>query len=169
MKELFNFKPVLRIAAMVFLTQSALANNDSGEISETEYYRVVGDKVDAETFVGYNVYHNVCVGCHGVGGDGSELAPNLTESLEYLNPTQFKIKVLHKFAVKFSKDEWIDMQQAMFEEIRKQENRDHGDLANMPSWQNNPMVSQNIQNIYRYLKARADGVLGPEKPALLNN
>ncbi|MFT5350535.1 MAG: hypothetical protein ACI909_003586 [Planctomycetota bacterium] len=56
----------------------------------------------------------------------------------------------------------------MFEEILKQEHRDQGELANMPRWEYNPLVSKYVQNIYRYLKARSDGVIGPDKPELLD-
>jgi hypothetical protein len=169
MKNPVYFRSILETVILIFISHSALADNDSERKSETEYYRVIGGDVDSKTFIGYNAFHHVCVGCHGVGGEGSELAPDLSESIEYLSPAQFKIKVLHKFAVKFSPDERIEMEQAMFEEIRKQQHRDRGELANMPRWQNNPMVSQNIQNIYRYLKARADGVIGPDKPGLLKD
>ena len=170
MKNRSCFGIILATIALIFISHSVLAENETGQIkSETEYYRVVNDKVDADTFVGYNAYHHVCVACHGVGGQGSDQAPDLTASLEYLSPTQFKIKVLHKFAVKFSVDEREEMKQAMFTEIRKQQHRDQGKLANMPRWENNPMVNQNIQNIYRYLKARSDGVIGEDKPGLLKD
>ena len=170
MKNKSYFGIILETIALLFISHSVLAENEAGQItSETEYYRVVNDKVDADTLVGYNAYHYVCVACHGVGGRGSDQAPDLTASLEYLSPTQFKIKVLHKFAVKFSVDDRENMEQAMFTEIRKQQHRDEGELANMPGWENNPMVNQNIQNIYRYLKARSDGVIGEDKPGLLKD
>jgi len=168
MKKTVYFGIIFEAFILFFISQSVLAENLKEQIkSETEYYRVINGKVDADTFIGYNVYHYACVACHGVGGQGSDQAPDLTASIEYLNPTQFRIKVLHKFAVKFSVDDRENMEQAMFAEIRKQLHRDQGELANMPSWENNPMVNQNIQNIYRYLKARSDGVLGEDKPGLL--
>jgi Cytochrome C oxidase, cbb3-type, subunit III len=170
MKNRSCFGIIIETIALLFISHSALAENETGQMkSETEYYRVVNDKVDADTFVGYNAYHHACVACHGVGGQGSDQAPDLTASLEYLSLTQFKIKVLHKFAVKFSIDEREEMEQAIFTEIRKQQHRDQGKLANMPRWENNPMVNQNIQNIYRYLKARSDGVIGEDKPGLLKD
>ena len=170
MKNTGFFQIILQAFVSIFFAQSVLAENEAGQIqAETEYYRVVNDKVDGETLVGYNAYHNVCVACHGVGGQGSDQAPDLRSSLEYLSPAQFKIKVLHKFAIKFSVDDRENMEQAMFTEIRKQQHRDQGELANMPRWENNPMVNQNIQNIYRYLKARSDGVIGEDKPGLLKD
>jgi hypothetical protein len=170
MKNTDYFRIILGAFVLIFNSQSVLAENEKGQIkSKTEYYRVVNGKVDADTFIGYNAYHHACVACHGVGGEGSDQAPDLTASLEYLNPTQFKIKVLHKFAMKFSVDDRKNMEQAMFTEIRKQQYRDQGELANMPRWENNPIINQNIQNIYRYLKARSDGVIDEDKPGLLKD
>ncbi len=87
--------------------------------------------------------------------------------MERLNPKEFEIKVLHKFAVEFSTDDWKNLEDEMLEEVLKQQQRDQGELANMPRWENNPVVKDNVQKIYRYLKARSDGALGPDKPGLL--
>lgn len=169
MKYIVNLKLILETTVLLLFSQSALADNNTSQIIETEYYRVQDGNIDADTFVGYSVFHNACVGCHGVGGAGSDVAPDLVKSLEYLGADQFRMKVLHKFAIKFSRDEWADLEQSMFEEILKQEHRDQGELANMPRWEYNPMVTKHVQNIYRYLKARADGVIDAGKPGLLKD
>ncbi|NKB37962.1 MAG: hypothetical protein GKR93_12495 [Gammaproteobacteria bacterium] len=156
----------LQAIAFICISQSALAS-DSDKRVDTEFYSARGDNVDADTFRGYVTYHQTCVRCHDVGGVGSEDIPDLTVSVDRLSPANFRIKVLHKFAVKFSSDDWTHLEQSMFEEIRKQEKRDNNELTNMPSWENNPIVAANVQNIYRYLKARADGAIGTEKPGLL--
>ena len=71
--------------------------------------------------------------------------------------------------MRFTADDWRTMEQALFEEIIRQEKRDQGELANMPRWEYNPMVKEHIKNLYRYLKARADGAIGPDKPGLLKD
>ena len=152
---------------MLLASQATYANGESA--LESEYYTVENGKVDPATFIGWSVYHQVCVGCHGVGAVGSELAPNLTESIQRLSPAEFRIKVLHQYAINFTTDDWRDMEQAMFEEIRKQEHRDKGELEDMPRWENNPIVKENVENVYRYLKARSDGAIGPDKPEILKN
>lgn len=134
---------------------------------ESGYYKVEDGKVDPATFIGWSNYHNACVGCHGVGGVGTEVAPDLTESVNRLSPAEFRIKVLHQYAIRFTQDDWRDMEEAMFEEILKQEQRDAGELENMPRWENNPVVKENVHNIYRYLKARADGAIGPDRPEVM--
>ena len=162
-------KPILEIAILLIITQTVFADNESSQKYETEYYRAENGKIDPDTFLGYNVYHHVCVACHGVGGVGTDLTPDLTESLDYLSPVQFEIKVLHKFAIIFSTDDWLNMEQAMFEEIVKRKQQEQSEMVDMPRWEYNPMVSRNVQNIYRYLKARSDGVIGTDKPGLLKD
>ena len=75
--------------------------------------------------------------------------------------------MLHRKILRFTGDDWRLMEQALMEEIVKQEKRDEGELATMPRWEYNPVVKEHVQNIYRYLKARADGVIGPGKPGIL--
>lgn len=158
----------IQAIALVFASQSIQASDTSKRI-DTEYYSVKGNEVDADTFLGYTTYHQTCVRCHGVGGTGSPGMPDLTQAIDRMSPARFKIKVLHRVAIRFSPDDWHNLEQAMFEEIRKQEQRNNKEMATMPRWENNPMVGRNVMNIYRYLKARADGVLGPEKPEILSD
>ena len=156
-----SIKPTLLFCLLVLLNQTSSANGSS------EYYQAKDGKVDAATFTGWNSYNYVCVTCHGIGAVGTKIAPDLTEIADRLSFEQFKLKVLHQKAIKFTGDDWRSMEQSMLEEIAKQEKRDQGELANMPRWEYNPSVTNNVKNIYRYLKARADGVIGPDKPGLL--
>jgi cytochrome c5 len=160
-------KLLFQIALLTLLNQFAFANDKTSEVIETEHYRTVNGKVDPKTFIGWNVYHQVCVRCHGVGAVGDETAPDLTESIERLSPGQFKLKVLHTKIVKFTGDDWRAMEEAMLVEIEKHERRSRGELETMPRWKYNPAVTANVNNIYRYLKARADGVIGEGKPGIL--
>lgn len=160
-----GFIPVFFLFTLA--SQWSIANEHKSSELNTEHYQVMDNKVDPATFIGWSVFHNSCVSCHGVGAVGSADAPDLLEAADRFSPEQFKLKVLHKKIVKFTGDDWRNMEQAMFEEIAKQQNREQGDLANMPRWEHNPAVKDNVNNIYRYLKARADGAIGPEKPGVL--
>ncbi len=164
----FRFlKPVLYMLMLVSISQVALADSDTSNYICTDNYRIKDGKVDPATFLGYNIFHSVCVGCHDVGGGGTDVAPDLTKSIKQLSPNEFQLKVLHRYAVKFSQDDWMLLEEEMLKEIIKQKRRDQGKLESMPRWESNPFVKDNVQNIYRYLKARSDGVLGPDKPGLL--
>lgn len=123
----------------------------------------------SETFVGWHVFHHACVECHGVGAVGSDLAPDLTKSIDKLSPARFRIKVLHRISMFYSEGDRTAMQDAMMEEVMKQEKRDRGELENMPRWHYNPTIRQHIGNIYSYLKARSAGVIGPDKPGIIQN
>lgn len=152
---------IIRSLLLITLSQLACANENS------EYYQAKDGNVDSATFIGWSTYHSVCVSCHGVGAVGTETAPDLTEITNRLSPEQFRMKVMHRTIVRFTTDDWLNMEESMFQEIVKQEKRDLGELETMPRWKHNPNVSKNVSNIYRYLKARADNAIGPDKPGLL--
>ena len=131
------------------------------------FYMAEDGKVDPATFVGWSAYNHACVGCHGVGAVGTEAGADLTEVADKMSPEQFRLRVLHKNVLRFTSDDWRAMEQSMMEEIIKQEKRDSGELADMPRWEYNQFVQVHVNNIYRYLKARADGAIGPDKPGIL--
>ena len=160
-------KSVLVFALLAIINQPSLANNDTSGVVKTEYFQSIDGKVDPETFVGWSVFHNACVGCHGVGAVGSELAPDLTQSIDKLSLGGFRAKVLHRISMSYSEYDRTAMQNAMMEEVMKQEKRDQGDLENMPKWHYNPTIRQHVSNIYSYLKARSAGVIGPDKPGII--
>ncbi len=154
-------KIITHLFLLILLNQVAAANDNS------EFYQAKDGNVDAATFIGWTTFHSVCVECHGIGAVGSDIAPDLTESADRLSPVQFRLKVLHTKTIKFTADDWINMEESMFKEIAKQESRDKGELENMPRWKYNPVVKRNISNIYRYLKARADNAIGEDRPGIL--
>ncbi len=155
LKKLFNTLILLLVAQTVYAD------------SHSEFYQAKDGKVDAATFVGWNAYNQACVSCHGVGAVGTAVGADLTEVANKLSPEQFRLRVLHRKVMRYTADDWRTMEQAMFEEIIRQEKRDSGELARMPRWEYNPIVTDHVDNIYRYLKARADGAIGPDKPGIL--
>ena len=160
-------KLMLALALLIMIYQPSIANDNTSNVVKTEYFQSVDGKVDSETFLGWNVFHNACVECHGIGAVGSELAPDLTQSIDKLSPAQFSNKVLHRISMSYSEDDRTAMQNAMMDEVLKQEKRDKGELKSMPQWHYSPIVKQHISNIYRYLKARSAGVIGPDKPGIM--
>jgi len=147
--------------------------NDATGTKDEGYYRVEDGKVDQDTFLGWNIFHNTCVTCHGVGGSGTDIAPDLTESIKKYTPEKFRIRVLNRYLVTLSADEVRAenlgaVRDAFLAEVAKKELQDPGAM-NMPQWESNPVVKARIMNIYGYLKARSDGVLGPEHPEVLKD
>jgi len=48
--------------------------------------------------------------------------------MERLSPEQFRLKVMHRTIVKFTTDDWLNMEESMYKEIAKQELHDEGTL-----------------------------------------
>lgn len=98
-------------------------------------YQVVDGRIDADTVEGWKIYRGIgtCATCHGPVGQGG-VGPALVDSL--------------KEAI--TKELFVDVVA----------NGRAGTM--MKPFGGNPNVMNNIDRIYAYLKARADGVLGPE-------
>src|SRR5262245_26116346 len=111
--------------------------------AEEKPYHIADDgTVDWPTFNGYRRYNSVCNTCHGPDGAGSSFGPALAESLKRLSYEQFtEIVVNGKTEVNTA--------------VQKK----------MPSFGTDPNVMCYLDDIYTYLKARADGVVGRGRPA----
>lgn len=98
-------------------------------------YKISKDgTIDWATYEGYKRYHSECHTCHGPNGLGSTFAPALADSLKTMTYDQFKQTV--------------------------SSGRTFADRV-MPAFATNPNVMCYVDDIYTYLKARADGVLPP--------
>lgn len=97
------------------------------------------DEWDWLTFNGNRRYHAECHVCHGPLGLGSSFAPALATSLKTLTYEKFRDVVVNGRSVK----------------------QPDGSVNSMPSFGNNKNVMCFLDDFYLYLKARADGVLGP--------
>lgn len=101
-------------------------------------YNVVdGNKLDSFSYEGFKLYRNWCARCHGTYGQGM-VGPNLAESLNVI-----------------SKDEFIEV--VTYGKT--------GQIGSMPAWESNASVMNGMDNLYAYLKARADGAIGEVKPS----
>ncbi len=104
-------------------------------------YTVVDGKVDMATFNGYRRYGESCLRCHGPDGSGSSYAPDLTDSLKHMTEEQFDDVVING---------------------RKNVSTSSNNV--MPSFSETADVVDYLGDIYGYLKARSDGVLGRGRP-----
>ena len=127
-------KAVLGFALLAMINQPSLANDDTSKVVKTEPYQVIDGKIDENTMQGWRSFRGgTCGMCHGGAGQGGA-GPNLTLSL----------------AEKIDKAKFIETVT----------NGRSGTL--MRPFKKNNRVIGNLDNIYAYLKARSDGVLGPE-------
>ena len=132
---------------------------------------VVDGRVDAGTYAGWKLFHTHCVGCHGVGGIGTGVAPNLVQRIVEYTPRGFAAKVLSSYRiVPMSPDsappETDAERDALLEQLMKRERSERGQPL-MPAWDADTDVAPHVLDIYAYLNARAAGALGPGKPRLL--
>lgn len=103
-----------------------------------KYYRTVDGKVDARTYNGFRRFHAGCNHCHGMDAMGSTFGPTLIELLPDIET--------FRRVVRDGKSDGTTVMQGLA-----------GD----------PNVAPYIDDIYAYLQARADGVLGRGRPVRL--
>jgi mono/diheme cytochrome c family protein len=131
---------------------------------------VVDGRVDAGTYAGWKLYHTACYVCHGVGGTGTDVAPNLLERIGNYTPRGFATKVLTSYRIVPMPDgappDGEAERAALLELLMKRERKSLGQPL-MPAWDEDDEVAPHVLDLYAYLNARAAGVLGPGKPKRL--
>ncbi|MBX2879285.1 MAG: cytochrome c [Granulosicoccus sp.] len=136
-------KFLMAVTTALILTTISTAQLLAGD-SAPEY--VVEDgKVDKATYNGYRRFHGTCHACHGQDAMGSSFAPALAESLKELPYDDFKKVVMEG----------------------RQSQSAAGGVNAMPAFSNDKNVTKHLDDIYRYLSARAVGGLAPGRPERL--
>jgi len=106
-------------------------------------YNVGSDgKVDWYTFSGFRRYNASCIVCHGPDGAGSSYAPALLDSLKALSYSDF-IGIV----------------------ASGRQNVNTASENVMPAFGTNPNVMCYLDDIFVYLRARANGTVGRGRPA----
>ncbi len=126
--------PVL-VAGLAFSSNSLYAADEPA-------YVVEEGLVDKATFNGYRRFHGTCHACHGQDAMGGSFAPSLVESLKTVTYDDFVETVLNG----------------------RQATGSGGANSVMPAFSQDPNITKHLDDIYRYLKARADDVLPPGRP-----
>lgn len=112
-----------------------------GDTDAERPYKVENGRVDRATFRGYLYYGDLCLRCHGPDGAGSSYAPSLVNSLKKMDKRQFEETVING---------------------RKNVTTSSDNV--MPAFGTNIDAVQHLEEIYAYLKARSDGVIGRGRP-----
>ncbi len=148
----------LVFAISVFV--SSKAAEKAAEKEDEKPYRIVDGKVDFGTYNGYRRYHNSCHACHGLAGVGSSFAPALIESLKAVDEEQF-LNIVVNGRINGRIGNAGDNTKPIISSSAA------GEKNVMPSFAMDPNVMEYIDDIYAYVKARSDGVIGPGRPARL--
>jgi methanol metabolism-related c-type cytochrome len=109
--------------------------------SEQKPYTVENGKVDQKTYNGWRRYTESCMRCHGPDGAGSSYAPDLVDSAKHMSKDQFEDVVINGRTNVSAASENV-----------------------MPPFGEVEDVVLYLDDIWAYLKARADGVLGRGRP-----
>ena len=162
--------PSLLLGALLLAGVNQVTAQPAGEPLPGEFV-VIDGRVDAGTYAGWKLFHSSCHVCHGVGGVGSGVAPNLVERIGNYTPRGFATKVLTSYRiVPMSPDgappETLAEREALLELVMKRERQERGQPL-MPAWGTDPEVAPHVLDIYAYLSARAEGGLGPGEPKRL--
>jgi len=105
-------------------------------------FKISADKtVDWYTYSGYRRYHSECHVCHGPDGEGSTYAPALKDSLKTMSYADFTATV-----------------------IGGRKNISTAAENVMPAFGTNPNVMCYLDDIFVYLRARADGAWPRQRP-----
>jgi methanol metabolism-related c-type cytochrome len=122
--------------------RSQAQDSTAAAADEEKPYKIEKDgTVDWPTFSGFRRFNSECFVCHGPDGVGSTFAPALIDSLKTMTYEQFLDTVTNgKTEVNTA--------------VQKK----------MPAFGTNPNVMCYIDDIYAYLKARSDGVVGRGRP-----
>jgi len=124
------------------LASTAFATSVKADEEEEKPYTISEDGVvDWYTFSGFRHYHAECHVCHGPDGLGSTFAPALAETMKEM-----------------SYDDYAEVV------VNGRENVGTTAQSKMPSFGENLNVMCFLDDIYAYLKARADGALGRGRP-----
>ncbi len=128
-------KPIVIASTLALLMGASGVGIAYAEKVETELYTVVdGTNVDAKTFEGFKAWRSAaCDRCHGANQEGL-VGPSLITSLKTLSKDEFVVTV-----------------------------RDGRLAKGMQSFGNSPVVMDNMDNLYAYLKGRSDGAIKEAK------
>lgn len=121
------------LASVTCLSNAADSAAAAPAANGAKLYSVTdGNKVDANTLKGWRTWRAMaCERCHGPNQEGM-VGPSLIDSLKVLTKDQFKTTVLNGRVEK-----------------------------GMPNFGGSKQVTENIDNLYAYLKGRSDGAIKP--------
>jgi mono/diheme cytochrome c family protein len=131
----------------VWLLLAALCMPGAAAGADPATYTVKdGIYIDRATYKGFLYYGDQCERCHGPEGEGGTFAPSLLDSIRRLPRAKFEATIM-------------DGRKNMTTSVHNV----------MPAFRPNPDVTENLPNIYAYLKARADGALRRGHPEHLED
>jgi methanol metabolism-related c-type cytochrome len=131
----------VRIATPLFWVIATLLFGSNEASAAEAPYTIIDGKVDKKTFNGWRRYTESCLRCHGPDGAGSSYAPDLFDSVKHMTQDEFNEVV-----------------------VNGRTNVNAASENVMPPFGEVEDVVTYLDDIWAYLKARADGALGRGRP-----
>jgi mono/diheme cytochrome c family protein len=132
--------PLALTVAAVALAAGFVLAAESDNAAEKPY-TIIDGKVDKKTFNGWRRYTESCLRCHGPDGAGSSYAPSLVDSAKHMTQDEFNEIV-----------------------VNGRTNVNAASENVMPPFGEVEDVVSYLGDIWAYLNARADGVVGRGRP-----
>jgi mono/diheme cytochrome c family protein len=129
------FSRLAAFIALMSVAVPALPGASRPEEDAARPYQIIDGKVDRHTYNGFRRYNAVCNHCHGPDGVGGGFGPSLIEAP--MTAEEFRAAVLAGRAT--------------------------GNSV-MNGFADDPNVAPFVDDIYSYLRGRADGVIGLGRP-----
>lgn len=164
-------KYVVAVASVVVAGAALMTDVVHG--AEPGSYRVVDGKVDRNTFAGWRTYHSGCHICHGQGAIGTDIAPSLLSRMQSMTAREFAERVLVRYRLGAqiegaSVEERARAREEIIAEVTAKKRGTKGRIS-MPAWESDAEINAHILDLYGYLSARADGMIGAQRPEILKD
>ena len=137
--------PLVRIVAALALGTGLVLAAEADQSTEKPY-TVKDGKVDKKTFNGWRRYTESCMRCHGPDGAGSSYGPDLVDSVKHETQDEFNEVV-----------------------VNGRTNVSAASTSVMPPFGEVEDVVTYLDDIWAYLTARSDGVLGRGRPPRIDD
>ena len=137
----FPIRPLFVVILPLFISLPVVAEAPPYEVVCEDEAGMQVCKVNKETYIGWRTFTASCLRCHGQDAVGSTFAPSLLERMNEIDKARFMTSLDEGYT---------------------------GEVGVMPPWKDNPNVNKRYEELYAYLKARADGALPPGRPKRLD-
>ena len=134
-------------AAVLLAVAASMPSLWVNAADDSKPYSIKNGAVDQNTFIGYLHYEGTCYWRHGQDATGSTFAPSLVDALKTLSHDKFENIVVNGGVVNG---------QSVGYPTRN--------VFVMPALGTNANVMCYLDDIYAYLRARSDGVIGRGRP-----
>jgi methanol metabolism-related c-type cytochrome len=134
-------------AAVLLTVAASVPSLWANAADDPKPYKVNNGVVDQQTFIGYLHYEGTCYWCHGQDATGSSFAPSLVDALKMLSHDEFENIVVNGGVVNGHSVGYPT-----------------SNVFVMPAFGTNPNVMCYLDDVYVYLRARANEAIGRVRP-----